>query len=192
MTSYFSEEKYCGELIRWSASNGVFEAIVRARHHQQVSQPGGELIMDQTSRYLSFLLQVSFSPGYSGLLSRSIRQIKVGSNWDEREKIFRYPSSPTLEHCIQPKYKFQTIHFPGDGFSTKFTFWSKVKNIRHQKREILYFIPPQPSLCSKLMTRKHLQELSGSILAQFSTASLAGVRPDWRSGEAQDIGPHSV
>ena len=91
MTSYFSEEKYSGELIQWSASNGVFEAIVRARHHQQVSQPGGELIMDQTSRYLSFLFQVSFSPGYSGLLSRSIRQIKVGSNWDEREKIFRYP-----------------------------------------------------------------------------------------------------
>ena len=39
------------------------------------------------------LFQVSFSPGYSGLLSRSIRQIKVGSNWDEREKIFRYSQS---------------------------------------------------------------------------------------------------
>ena len=138
------------------------------------------------------LFQVSFSLGYSGLLSRSIRQIKVGSNWDEREKIFRYQSSPTLQLCTALNQNIQIIHFPGDGFSTKFTFWSKVKNIRHQKREILYFIPPRPSLCSKLMTRKHLQELSGSILAQFSTASLAGVRPDWRSGEAQDVGPHSV
>ena len=37
VTAFFSEEKYSGEILTWSTSHGVYEAIVRPSH-QQVSQ----------------------------------------------------------------------------------------------------------------------------------------------------------
>ena len=108
VTAYFSDEKYSGEILSWTSRHGAYQALVRPSQHQVNTSLGINAKMDQ----IFSLLQVSFSPGYSGLLSRSIRQIKVGSNWDEREKIFRYQSSLTLlssiafNQNINPNYSF--------------------------------------------------------------------------------------
>ena len=81
-------------------------------------------------------------------------------------------SSLTLQHCSQPKYKIQTSHF-----HLRIPF--------SQKIEILYFINTStpPPVAERVevfkvmtaMTTKHLQELSGSFLAQLPPAGLGGV-----------------